>query len=80
MKRQGNTRTTALLAVAKENNLDIKLIETNPHKGVPEPYLKLNPLGKIPTFVGSDGFVLSEVIAIAVYCEFRLPKPCVSAV
>lgn len=30
-------------------------------------YLKLNKLGKVPTFEGADGFVLSECIAIAVY-------------
>lgn len=32
-------------------------------------YLKLNKLGKVPTFEGADGFVLSECIAIAVYCK-----------
>ncbi|KAF3037410.1 hypothetical protein E8E11_004717 [Didymella keratinophila] len=70
----GNTRTTVLLAIAKENNLDIALIETNPHKGVPASYLKLNPLGKIPTFVGSGDFVLSEVTAIAVYFASQNPR------
>lgn len=30
-------------------------------------YTKLNPLGKIPTFVGANGFVLTEAIAIAIY-------------
>lgn len=30
-------------------------------------YQKLNPLGKIPTFVGANGFVLTEAIAIAIY-------------
>jgi elongation factor 1-gamma len=30
-------------------------------------YRKINPLAKIPTFVGSDGYVLSECIAIAIY-------------
>lgn len=33
-------------------------------------YLKINPLGKVPTFQGEDGFVLSECIAIAIYREF----------
>lgn len=69
--KQGNTRTTALLAIAKQNNLDIALITTNPHQGVPAAYLALNPLGKIPTFVGTDGLVLSEVLAIAVYRKRR---------
>jgi elongation factor 1-gamma len=43
---------------------------------VSEDYLKLNKLGKVPTFEGADGFVLSECIAIAVYrkcCPARLP-------
>ena len=34
-------------------------------------YLKLNPLGCIPTFVGSNGFVLTETMAIAIYCELQ---------
>ncbi|KAL2432501.1 Elongation factor 1-gamma 2 [Exophiala dermatitidis] len=61
-----NARSTALLAVAKENNLDIELVETRP-PNVDTEYLKLNPLGRIPTFVGSNGFVLTESIAIAIY-------------
>ena len=65
---QGNVRTTALLAVAKANKLDIELVPTEPSKGVSTEYLKLNKLGKIPTFEGADGYVLSECIAIAVYC------------
>ena len=64
---QGNPRTTPLLAIAKENGLDIEFVETEPAKGVPAEYLKLNKLGKVPTFEGADGFVLSECIAIAVY-------------
>lgn len=64
---QGNPRTTPLLAVAKENGLDIEFVESEPAKGVSTEYLKLNKLGKVPTFEGADGFVLSECIAIAVY-------------
>lgn len=58
-----------LLAIAKENGLDVELVNTVPGEGVSEEYLKLNTLGKIPTFVGANGFVLSEVIAIAIYRE-----------
>ena len=58
-----------LLAVAKENGLDIETVCEDPSKGVSAEYLKLNGLGKVPTFQGSDGFVLSECIAIAIYCE-----------
>ena len=59
-----------LLVVAKINKLDIDFVET-PTPITPEKdkeYLKLNPLARVPTFVGSDGFLLTEVIAIALYC------------
>lgn len=58
-----------LLAVAKHNNLDIDFIDTNPDYPLSTEYLKLNPLKKIPTFQAPDGWVLTEVIAIALYCE-----------
>lgn len=32
-------------------------------------FLKINSLGKIPTFVGADGYTLTESLAIAVYSE-----------
>ncbi|KAL6707525.1 elongation factor EF-1 gamma subunit [Coniothyrium glycines] len=70
----GNPRTTSLLAVAKENGLDIEVVETEPAKGVSTEYLKLNKLGKVPTFEGADGFVLSECIAIAVYLASQNEK------
>jgi elongation factor 1-gamma len=60
-----------LLAVAKENNLDIELVETRPPETSSD-YKKYNPLNKVPTFVSADGkFVLSEMIAIAIYCKFE---------
>lgn len=68
---QENGRTTVLLAVAKENNLDIELVETKPPVQDLE-YFKLNPLGKIPTFVGANGYILTETMAIAVYCMSSL--------
>lgn len=43
-----------------------------PANGLSTEYLKLNRLGKVPTFEGADGFVLSETIAIAVYRKFLL--------
>ena len=63
--------------MAKENGLDVEFVATEPAKGVSEDYLKLNKLGKVPTFEGADGFVLSETIAIAVYREYPafLPLP-----
>ena len=72
---QGNPRTTSLLAVAKENGLDIEFVDTEPAKGVSTDYLKINKLGKVPTFEGADGFVLSETIAIAVYREYPAYPP-----
>jgi hypothetical protein len=32
-----------------------------------EELLKYNPLGRVPTFVGSDGYVLTECIPITLY-------------
>jgi elongation factor 1-gamma len=62
----GNARTTAIKVVAKANNLDLEFVEhTFPIEDTN--YLLLNHLGKIPTFVGSDGYILSECIAIAIY-------------
>jgi elongation factor 1-gamma len=69
-----NSRTTAILAVAKANELDVELVETKPTEGVSTEFLKLNKLGKIPTFEGADGYVLSECIAIAVYLTSQNEK------
>lgn len=44
-------------------------------------HLKANGLGKIPAFVGEDGYALSECIAIAIYGmslsfkTFAMPNP-----
>jgi len=70
----GNPRTTSLRVVAKENNLDLEFVETVPANGVSTEYLKLNKLGKVPTFEGADGFVLSECLAIAVYLASQNEK------
>lgn len=64
---QGNARSTVLLVLAKACNLDIELVETFVPNKDPE-YRKLNPLSRVPTFVGPNGFVLTESIAIALYC------------
>ena len=56
-----------LLVLAKENKLDIEIVETKPPVTDPE-YAKINLLKKIPTFVGSNGYILSETMAIAIYC------------
>ena len=53
--------------MAKANKLELDFVDTEPAKGVPAEYLKINPLGKIPSFEGADGYVLTEAIAIAIY-------------
>lgn len=52
--------------VAKANKLDLKFINVDAGNPTAE-HLKVNKLGKIPTLVGDDGFVLTEAIAIAIY-------------
>jgi len=71
---KSNPRTNALLIVAKANNLDIELVQVEPPQGVTDDYRKLNKLGKIPTFEGADNYVLTEVIAIAVYLTSQNEK------
>ncbi|KAK4632380.1 Elongation factor 1-gamma 2 [Fulvia fulva] len=70
---EGNPRTTAILAVAKANGLDLELVHTEPGK-VSDDYRKINKLGKVPTFQGQDGYVLSECIAIAIYLTSQNEK------
>lgn len=59
--------------MARAANIPLDLVTITSSQEAPESYLKLNALGKIPTLVGRDGFVLSECIAIAVYSEFTPP-------
>lgn len=72
-KTQDNPRTTACRVVAKANNLDLELVETKAGGGNPS-FLNINPLDKIPAFVGANGFTLSECLAISVYRESSLPR------
>lgn len=65
-----NARTTVLQAIAKEHKLDIEFVETNPANELSAEYKKLNPLGRVPTFEAPNGWILSEVIAIAIYCKY----------
>ncbi|KFY21400.1 hypothetical protein V493_07447 [Pseudogymnoascus sp. VKM F-4281 (FW-2241)] len=71
---EGNPRSTAIKAVALANNIELEIVNEDPREGVSEEYLKVNPLGKVPTFVGTDGFVLSECIAIAIYITSQNEK------
>ena len=64
-------RSTAIKAVAKANKLDLEIVETDSRKGpLSLDYLKINKLGRIPSFVGADGYELTECIAIAIYSAF----------
>lgn len=70
---EGNARSTAIKIVAKANNLDLD-IKNHEFPITDSEYLsKYNKLGKIPTFIGADGYTLSECIAIAIYRMFALP-------
>ncbi|KAL8953238.1 MAG: hypothetical protein Q9222_000891 [Ikaeria aurantiellina] len=70
----GNARSPAIIAVAKANKLDLEIVETVPANGVSQDYLKINHLGKIPSFVGADGYTLTECIAIAIYITSQNEK------
>ncbi|CAD0032166.1 unnamed protein product [Aureobasidium pullulans] len=56
------------------NSLNLDIVHTEPAKGVETEYLKLNKLGKVPTFEGADGYVLTECIAIAIYLTSQNEK------
>ncbi|KAL4898967.1 hypothetical protein BDW74DRAFT_171879 [Aspergillus multicolor] len=65
--RPFNPRSLAIVAIAKANGLPLEIKTITSALEAPESYRELNPLGKIPTFVGADGLVLTESIAIALY-------------
>ncbi|KAI9653588.1 MAG: hypothetical protein M1831_005970 [Alyxoria varia] len=69
-----NARSIGILAAAKDNKLDLELVETKPSDGVSTDYQKLNKLGRVPTFVGTDNYVLTECLAIAVYVTSQNEK------
>ncbi|KAF7544634.1 hypothetical protein G7046_g9747 [Stylonectria norvegica] len=71
--RAGNPRSTAIKAVVKANDLDINIVETEANKPSPE-HLKASKLGKIPAFLGEDGFAVSEAIAVAIYLTSQNEK------
>ncbi|KAI1201022.1 hypothetical protein F5X97DRAFT_291081 [Nemania serpens] len=71
--RELNPRTTAILAVAKANGLELETVEVDAKNPGPE-LLKHNKLGKVPTFVGSDGYALTETIAISIYIASQNEK------
>ncbi|KAK2601935.1 elongation factor EF-1 gamma subunit [Conoideocrella luteorostrata] len=68
-----NPRSIAIKAVAKANNLELKIAEVEFGKPVVE-HQKAHGLGKVPAFVGEDGFALSEAIAVAIYVTSQNEK------
>ncbi|KAH0168528.1 elongation factor 1 gamma, partial [Aureobasidium melanogenum] len=70
----GGPRSIGILAVAHAVGFDIEVVETNPQDGLSKEYLKLNRLGKTPTFVSSDGTVLTECMAIALHVASQDPE------
>ncbi|KAH6655058.1 hypothetical protein BKA67DRAFT_224544 [Truncatella angustata] len=71
--KERNPRTTAILAVAKANGLDIETVTVDTTKPEAD-FLKYNPLSKVPVFVGQDGYVLTESIAVAIYLTSQNEK------
>ncbi|KKK14188.1 hypothetical protein ARAM_003578 [Aspergillus rambellii] len=73
-----NTRSIAILVAAKSNDLELELVETQANPAADfntsAEYTQIQPLGKIPAFVGANGFSLSEAIAIAVYVTSQNEK------
>ena len=59
------------MAIAKAQGvkLDIVYAEAKVNPEGFEKLIEINPLGQVPVFVGSDGYVLTECMAIALYSE-----------
>lgn len=66
--RENNGRTNILRAIVRENKLDVEFVMVDP-KNDPE-YVKKFGVAKTPALECADGFLLSESIAIAIYCKY----------
>ncbi|KAJ3477538.1 hypothetical protein NLG97_g8811 [Lecanicillium saksenae] len=64
---EGNPRSIAIKAVAKANGLDIKVTTVDLAVERTAEHLSASPIGRVPAFVGEDGFTLHEAVAIAIY-------------
>ncbi|WPH04796.1 elongation factor 1 gamma [Acrodontium crateriforme] len=71
---KGGPRSIGILAVAHAIGLEIDCVETNPQNGLSDEYMRLNKLGKTPTFVAADGTVLTECMAICLYVASQDPE------
>ncbi|WFD42021.1 hypothetical protein MPSI1_000658 [Malassezia psittaci] len=66
--QERNPRVVRSLAAAKFNGLDLQMVETQPPSDTQKPeFLAKFPVGKVPAFEGSDGFLLCESRAIVEY-------------
>lgn len=63
---QENARGFVPKALIKKYNLDVKISEPD------ATYEKFFPLGKFPTYVGEKGFKLTEVLAVSIYCMYKI--------
>jgi len=70
---QDNVRSIAPRIVARENDLEIQVIPTEPGN-VNSAYLEKFPMGKIPAFESAHGFLLHETMAITLYFTAQNPK------
>ncbi|KAL4872634.1 hypothetical protein BDV12DRAFT_210529 [Aspergillus spectabilis] len=69
-------RSTTILALAKFNNLDLKIIYADKkHKEAFAKLCEYNPVGQVPTFVGADGYVLTECIPLTLYFASQNNSP-----
>lgn len=65
-----NSRSIAIKAIAKAYGLELDIVHATLGNPTPE-HLAVNKLGRIPTFVDEEGFVLSECMAVALYCTLQ---------
>lgn len=66
--QQPNPRSFGIIAVAKLLDIDLAVRYLDRENAEDEALLyKLNPLRQVPIFVGEDGFVLTECVAILLY-------------
>lgn len=56
--------------MAKANNIDLEVVDVD-IQNISAEHRSASGLGKVPAFVGADGYTLSECIAIAIYSTFE---------
>lgn len=59
------------MAIAEAHGIQLDIVNaTQAYEENFRKLLEINPLGQVPTFVGKDGWVLSECIPIALYSTY----------